>query len=175
MEVFLVIAALVALFLYWEYRRAGRKLKVGADRLEEAWREAQQAFRERLEVLREFAEALGREGLVPEGRWAIERLVAEGAFGELDVAKIHVLDEKIRTVLWRVFSALPRERPRHIREAQNRLAEAAEEYDIKRRNYNELVKAWNNLLVRFPYRFIAARRKYKAREFLPIRSEWETS
>ena len=175
MEAIPVIAALIAFFLAWEYRRASRRLCSGERQLEEAWREALDAFLERIAVLREFSRVLAKEGLVPEGRKALEELVADATERELDVEAIHVLDEKIRTVLWRVFAALPRERPGELRRAQNRLAEAAEEYDIKRRRYNELVKAWNELLGRFPYRFIAARRKYKAYELLPIRSEWELS
>lgn len=175
MEAILVIAALIAFFLAWEYRRASQRLCSGEKQLEEAWREALDAFLERIAVLREFSRVLAKEGLVPEGRKALEELVADATEKELDVEAIHVLDEKIRTVLWRVFAALPRERPGELRRAQNRLAEAAEEYDIKRRRYNELVKAWNELLGRFPYRFIAARRKYKAYEPLPIRSEWELS
>lgn len=174
MEALSVIAGLVVLFLVWEYRKAGRRLRAGAGRLDEAWREAKAAFMERVEALRDFARALEREGLVPAGRRAIEELLAEAGKGELDVEAIHLLDERMRAVLWRVFAALPRERPRRLRDAQNRLAEAAEEYDIKRRRYNELVGDWNALLLRFPYRFIAARRGYAPRDPLPVRSEWES-
>lgn len=173
MTAVIVLVGLLAFFLGWEYRRASRKLAQGAKRLEEAWSEAQAAFRERITLLRDFAGALERAELVPEGRRAIAELVSEAEGRELDVEAIRDLDEKIRAILWRVFAALPRERPQHLRESQNRLAEAAEEFDIRRRRYNELVKAWNVLLTRFPYRFLAARRKYKPWELLPVRSEWE--
>lgn len=175
MTAILVLAALVALLLGWEYRRVMRRLSRGHARLEEAWREAAAAFRERIHALREFVGALERAGLVPEGRRAIRELIAEAEGTELDVEAIRTLDERIRTVLWRVFAALPRERPHPVREGQNRLAEAAEEFDLARRRYNELVKAWNGLLARFPYRFLATRHKFSPRELLPVRSEWELS
>lgn len=141
--------------------------------MDEAWTQAERAFRERLQALEEFLTVLRQAGFVPEGQKALRALLDEAWGSEFTPKSIAELDERLRAVLWRIFAALPRERPPGLREVQNRLAEAAEEFDIKRRHYNDLAAVWNGLLLKFPYRFIAARKKLPPRDLLPVRSEWE--
>ncbi|MGY4707308.1 hypothetical protein ACVNPS_06090 [Candidatus Bipolaricaulota sp. J31] len=169
----LVLAALALLFLGWEFRRAARRLERGGRRVDEAWDQAERTFRARLHVLEEFLASLRRAGYVPEGQRELRALLDEARSAELNPRSVAKLDEQLRVVLWRIFAALPRERPQYLRESQNRLAEAAEEYDLARRRYNDLARSWNGLLLRFPYRFVAARRRLSPRDLLPVRSEWE--
>ncbi len=169
----LVLAALALFFLGWEFHRASRRLERGARRVDEAWDRAERAFRARLHALEEFLSSLRRAGYVPEGQRELRALLDEARSAELTPRSIAEMDERLRTVLWRIFAALPRERPRYLRESQNRLAEAAEEFDLARRRYNDLARIWNGLLLRFPYRFVAARKRLSPRDLLPVRSEWE--
>ncbi|NOX44574.1 MAG: LemA family protein, partial [Caldiserica bacterium] len=134
---------------------------------------AEEAFRARLRALEEFLAALRRAGYVPEGQRELRAFLDEARGVEFTPRSIAELDERLRAVLWRIFAALPRERPPGLRESQNRLAEAAEEFDIARRRYNDLARIWNGLLLRFPYRIVAARRRLSPRDLLPVRSEWE--
>ncbi len=173
MATILVLVALVAFLLWLEVRRISRRFEAGKRRLEEAWEGAERAFRERLKCLEDFSRILAAKGLVPKGREELERVLAEARTEGLSPASISELEEKLRALLWRIYSALPRERPPELRACQDELARATEEFDLARRRYNDLAASWNGLFQRTFHRIVAKRRGYEPVDLLPVYSEWE--
>ncbi len=147
-------------FLWW---RATRRLTSGLAKVDAAWKELERALGERVAALEAMHAALEGAGYVPEGRPRLREAVsalrsAQGprALAEADLA--------VEAVLVAIYRALPRERIEALRMAQNRLAQADEERDLARTQYNDLALSWALLSRRFPYRTIARRRRLVARE-----------
>lgn len=138
--------------------------------MEEAWKEVERAFRERLKCLEELARVLAARGLVPKGREELERALAEARMRELSPSAISELEDEFRALLWRIYSALPQERPAELKSCQDRLAWATEEFDLARRRYNDLAAAWNGLFQRSFHRIVARRKGYEPVDLI---SEWE--
>lgn len=112
----------------------------------------------RIRALEELRESLRTAGYVPEGQEKLRRAIEElrQAHGE-NPEKIALADERVEIVLREIYRALPRERGERLRQAQNLLAQADEELDILKNNYNEIVIQWYELLRRFPYRYMLRR------------------
>lgn len=152
----LVILGGAALF---SFARAKKRLRRLERELEKAWQAVVSGAKERIGALEELALALRQAGYAAEGvgrlRAALERL---GKNLE-DPRALAEADEQVESVLRGIYRALPRERDERVRRAQNRLAEADEELDVRKNRYNELVFSWYELSRRFPYRFLLRKTK----------------
>ncbi len=162
------IIAILGIFLVWDLARRDRRLRRGKRRIEEAWAEVERAFSSWLQALEGFAGALRRKGYVPRARQELEELLREIRASQGPKGLEEALD-RVQDVLHRLYAALPRRRLPEVKEAQNELARCAEELDLVRRRYNELVRIWNTLILHFPNTLIASRRGYKPRELFGSR------
>ncbi len=137
----------------WRARRALSRLQ---RELQSAWHEVHEGLAHRIQALEELASALRAAGYAPEGEKNL-RQATEALRASLqdEPGKIAEADERVEIVLRQVYRALPREREERVRQAQNLLAMADEELDIRRNRYNELVLSWYELVRRFPYRYLA--------------------
>jgi len=152
----LVIAAaviVVGAFLF-SFLRAKRKISRMQEELARAWQEVSQAMALRVSALEELASALRASGYVSEGehklREAVEVLRRSSA-NPRELAEAH---DRVEAVLRGIYRALPREREERVKVAQNHLAEADEELDVRKNRYNELVLSWYELSRRFPFRLL---------------------
>lgn len=145
------------------WQRWNRRLTAGLARVDGAWKELEKALAERVSALEGMHGALKRAGYVPEARPRLEEAVRalRAAQGPRALAQA---DRAVEAVLIAIYRGLPRERIEAIRAAQNRLAQADEERDLARTRYNDLALSWALLAQRFPYRYIARRRRLVARE-----------
>ncbi|MCS7217278.1 MAG: hypothetical protein NZ924_06440 [Candidatus Bipolaricaulota bacterium] len=162
-----VLLAGAGLLSFWRARRQIVRLQT---KLQAAWQEVEQGFALRLQALEELAEALQAAGYAPEGQERLRKALAElrAAQGG-DPEKIAEADERVEAALRGIYRALPREREARVRQAQNRLAQADEELDIRKSRYNELVLTWYKLTQRFPYRYAA--RKFPKPALLAVPGE----
>lgn len=162
-----VLLAGAGLLSFWRARRQIARLQT---KLQAAWQEVEQGFALRLQALEELAEALRAAGYAPEGQERLRKALAElrAAQGG-DPEKIAEADERVEAALRGIYRALPREREARVRQAQNLLAQADEELDIRKSRYNELVLAWYELTRRFPYRYAA--RKFPKPALLAVPGE----
>lgn len=159
--VVLAVVGLAAGAVLWQ--RWTRRLTSGLVRVDAALNELEKAMAERVAALEAMHAALEGAGYVPEGRPRLREAVsalraAQGprALAEADLA--------VEAALAAIYRGLPRERIETIREAQNRLAQADEERDLVRAQYNDLALSWALLARRVPYRMIARWRGLVARE-----------
>ncbi len=151
----LFVVVVVAVVL----RRQARRVERGRARVDQLWAEVEKALDERLAALEAMHQALSRAGLVPEARPhlkdAIQALREARPRGPRALAEAH---DRTEAVLTQIYRALPRERLEDVRQAQNRLAQADEELDIVRTQYNETVFLWVQLVQRWTYRTLARRK-----------------
>jgi len=141
------------LLSFW---RAKRRIGRFQAELKKAWGEVEQGLARRLEALEELASALRAAGYAPEGQERLRKALEElRAALRDDPEKLAEADERVEAVLRGIYRALPREREERVRQAQNLLAQADEELDIRKNRYNELVLSWYELVRRFPYRYVA--------------------
>lgn len=157
----LILAALVILVLASAFLlvRAKRDLARLSRELEKAWQEVNAGVLARLSALEELASALRQAGYAPEGEKKLWEALAALRKSTTDPRTLAEADERVETVLRGIYRALPRERSERLRQAQNRLAEADEELDLRKHRYNELVFAWHEMTRRFSYRFLARGQK----------------
>ncbi len=155
----LAALALLAVIGLASLVRAKRILARLDKEIAKSWQELLSALHERLEALEELALTLRSAGYVPEGisklREALDMLRKSSA----DPRALAEADERVEAVLRGIYRALPRERDERVRQAQNRLAEADEELDLKKHRYNELVLNWYELTRGFAYKFFLRGRK----------------
>jgi len=153
--VFLVILVALAVLVLW--RKWNGRIVRGLSRVDRAWEDLDRAVSERVAALQSMHEALENAGYVPEGRPRLLQTVT--ALQEADGPRARAAaDLDVEAVLHAIYRGLPRERLESIRTAQNRLAQADEERDIARTQYNDLSLSLALLVRRFPYRSIARRR-----------------
>ncbi len=162
------IIAILGVFLAWDLVRRDRRLRRGKRRIEEAWEEVERAFSSWVRALEDFTGTLRRKGYVPVALGELEELLREIRSARGPKGLEEALD-RVQDVLHRLYAALPRKGLTEVREAQNELARCAEELDLVRRRYNELVRVWNALIQSFPNTLIAGRRGYKPRELFGSR------
>ncbi|GAB4310144.1 MAG: hypothetical protein Kow0097_11590 [Candidatus Bipolaricaulota bacterium] len=153
----IVLVAAATLAVLWQ--RWGRRLAKGLAKVDTAWEELGKALAERISALETMLEALEEAGYVPEARPRLREAVANlrQAAGPRTLA---AADRAVEGVLLHIYRGLPRERIEAIRQAQNRLAQADEEWDLARSSYNDLALSWALLARRFPYRHIVRRRGF---------------
>ena len=150
---FLVAGAVFVLWKKWDDR-----LVRGLSRVNKAWEDLDRAVLERVAALQSMHEALEKAGYVPEGHPRLLQTVTALREAEGPRARA-AADLDVEAVLHAIYRGLPRERLESIRAAQNRLAQADEERDIARTQYNDLSLSLALLVRRFPYRSIARRRR----------------
>lgn len=155
-EIASALAALLVvggLFSFWRARRAISRLQ---GQLKRAWQEVEEGLAQRVRALEGLAAALRAAGYAPEGQKNLEQALDElRALPRDDPAKVAEADERVEAALRSIYRALPREREERVRQAQNLLAQADEELDIRKNRYNELVLSWYDLIRRFPHRYVA--------------------
>ncbi len=149
-----IVAALVILALAGIFSsvRAKKRLLRLDQELRKAWRDVVYAVQARMAALEELAAALRQAGYAPEGVGRLREAVALLGKNTGDPRALAEADERVEAALRGVYRALPREREERVRQAQNRMAEADEELDLRKNRYNELVFAWYELARRFPYK-----------------------
>ncbi len=157
----IALLATVAVVFLWQ--RRAQRLARGRDRVNTAWQELEKALAERVAALEEMHAALERAGYVPEARPRLRDAVEALRSAQGPRARAEA-DAAVEAVLIAVYRGLPRERIETIRTAQNRLAQADEERDIARTQYNDLSLSLGLLLRRWGYRSIARRRGIVAPE-----------
>lgn len=151
--VFVLVAG--GLFSFWRAKRTLFRLQ---RELRRAWQEVEQGLAQRIQALEELAAALRAAGYAQEGEKNLRQALEElRAAPKDEPGKIAEADERVEIVLRRIYRALPREREERVRQAQNLLAQADEELDIRKNRYNELVLSWHELARRFPYRYLGRR------------------
>lgn len=157
-----------AAVIFWKRRE--RRLTRGLAQVNAAWAELERAWRERVAALEELQGVLEREGYVSEGRARLAEALTRlrEASGPRELASAN---RGVEAVLLQIYRALPRKRPEALRQAQNHLAQADEELDLARTAYNDLVFNWALLLRRFPYRYIAKRRRITVPELCLLPEE----
>lgn len=146
-----VIAAVAFLFPFFRAKRRVSRLQAEIDR---AWREVHQALEARLSALEELLFALRAAGYASEGAVKLRQAVEELRRCERKPRALAEMDERVETVLRGIYRALPREREERVKIAQNRLALADEELDIRKNQYNEVVLTWYDMARGFFYRFL---------------------
>jgi len=152
----LILAALVILagaFLF-SFLRAKRKISRMQAELSRAWQELSQAMAARVSALEELASALRASGYVSEGEPKLRKAIEELRRFGLNPRELAEAHERVEAVLRGIYRALPREREERVKVAQNRLAEADEELDLRKNRYNELVLSWYEISRRFPFRLL---------------------
>lgn len=157
----LIAAALVILTLAGVFLlvRAKRELARLSRELEKAWQEVNAGLQARLSALEELVSTLRQTGYAPEGEKKLREALTALRKSTTDPRALAEADERVESVLRGIYRALPRDRDEHLRQAQNRLAEADEELDLRKHRYNELVFAWHGMTRRFSYRFLSRRQK----------------
>jgi hypothetical protein len=152
----LVIAAVVIAVgaLLFSFFRAKRKISRMQEELFRAWQEVSQALAARVSALEELASALRAAGYVSEGEHKLREALAQLRRSGTDPRELAEAHERVEGVLRGIYRALPREREERVRVAQNRLAEADEELDLRKNRYNELVLTWYEISRRFPFRLL---------------------
>lgn len=151
----IIAAAVIAVgsFLF-SFLRAKRRISRMQEELARAWQEVSQAMAARVAALEELASALKASGYASEGERKLRAALEELRRFSTNPRELAEAHERVEVVLRGIYRALPREREERVKIAQNHLAEADEELDLRKNRYNELVLSWYELSRRFPFRLL---------------------
>ncbi len=152
----LMMLLLVLLFVAVFAWRSIHRLRKDGERLQRLRGELLQAVAHRRRATEHMLNTLRSAGYVPNAYGPLQEAIAateEAEGGPL--RELAQADEQLKKALLQVYQGLPPQRLDDVREAHTRLAEAEDELDILRQQYNEAAQHHNSMTQRFWYRLLS--------------------
>lgn len=147
----LLILLSIAVFAW----RSMSRLRRVRERLVRLRGELRRGAVRRREAAERMLDALRNTGYVPNAHKSLQEAITRTKEAEEDSLRaLAEADEQLKRALLQVYQGLPPQRLGEVNEAHTRLAEAEDELDILRQQYNEAAQHHNTMIHRLWYRML---------------------